>query len=123
LLGLQGFLLISRNQIEATVLRVPGMLYQEQPGNRISNLYNVQLLNKTTQSMIITLQLENRQEGEIKVVGEKIVVPESSSAEVVCFVELPKSTITAAKTPLQIGIYSNGKLVEKTKTNFLGPVN
>jgi polyferredoxin len=123
LLVLQGFLLISRNQIEATVLRVPGMLYQEQPGNRISNLYNVQLLNKTTQPMTITLQLENGQEGEIKVVGKKIVVQAGSSAEVVCFVELPKSTITAAKKPLQIGIYSNGKLVERAKTNFLGPVN
>jgi polyferredoxin len=123
LLVLQGFLLINRNQIEATVLRVPGMLYQEQPGNRISNLYNVQLLNKTTEPMTITLRLENGQEGEIKVVGENIVVPESSSAEVICFVELPRSTIKAAKTSLQIGIYSNGKLIEKAKTNFLGPVN
>ena len=57
LLALQGFLLVNRNQVEATVLRVPGMLYQEQPGNRISNLYNVQLLNKTTEPMNITLQL------------------------------------------------------------------
>jgi polyferredoxin len=122
LLSLQGFLLINRSQVEATVLRVPGMLYQEQPGNRISNLYNVQLLNKTTEPMNITLKLENGQEGLIKVVGEKILVPESSSAEVVCFVELPREAVTAAKTPLQIGIYSNGKLVEKAKTNFLGPV-
>jgi polyferredoxin len=123
LLSLQGFLLINRSQVEATVLRIPGMLYQEQPGNRVSNLYNVQLLNKTTEPMTITLQLKKGQEGEIKVVGEKIVVQASSSAEVVCFVELPKSTITAAKTPLQIEIYSNGKLVDKAKTNFLGPVN
>jgi polyferredoxin len=123
LLSLQGFLLINRSQIEATVLRVPGMLYQEQPGDRISNLYNVQLLNKTTQPMTLTLQLENRQEGVIKVIGENIVVPGSSSAEVVCFVELPRNTITTAKTPLQIGIYSNGKLLEKAKTNFLGPVH
>jgi polyferredoxin len=123
LLVLQGVLLINRSQIEATVLRVPGMLYQEQPGGHISNLYNVQLLNKTTEPMTITLQLENGQEGLIKVVGEKIIIPGSSSAEVVCFVELPREVITSAKTPLQIGIYSNGKLVEKAKTNFLGPAN
>lgn len=123
LLSLQSFLLFNRNQVEATVLRVPGMLYQEQPGNRISNLYNIQLLNKTTEPMTITLQLEDEPEGTIKIVGEKIYIPASSSAEVVLFMELPRSTITSVKTPVNIGIYANGKQVKKAKTNFLGPAN
>jgi polyferredoxin len=123
LLSLQGFLLINRSQVEATVLRVPGMLYQQQPGNRISNLYNVQLLNKTTEPVDLTLQLENQPEGAIKVVGEKIRVPASSSAEVVFFIELPENVIHSAKTPVEIGIYASGNRVDKTRTNFLGPVN
>ncbi|MDO1445409.1 FixG Ig-like domain-containing protein [Rhodocytophaga aerolata] len=121
LLSLQGFLLLNRSQVEATVLRVPGMLYQEQPGNRISNLYNVQLVNKTTEPMHITLQLEDQPEGTLKVVGDKIYIPESGSAEVVLFVELPRSSIRAVKTPIKIGVYANGKRLEQSKTNFLGP--
>jgi polyferredoxin len=122
LLGLQGFLITTRSQIEATFMRVPGMLYQEQPGNKISNLYNVQLVNKTTHPMPITLELLGDQTGEIKVVGNQIIVPESASAEVVCFIELPKSEIHTTKTKLEIGIYSNGKLIERIKTSFVGPV-
>jgi polyferredoxin len=122
LIALQAFLLIGRSQIEATVLRVPGMLYQEQPGNKISNLYNVQLVNKTLEAMPVTLKLENAGKGKIRVIGEKIMVPQSGSAEAVFFIELPKNEINSMKTSLQVGVYSRGKLIEKVKTNFLGPV-
>lgn len=123
LVVLQGFLLISRNEVQATVLRVPGMLYQEQPGNKISNLYNVKMVNKTLTPMPVTLKLEGEVSGEIRLVGEGVVIPKGGSAEAVFFIELPKQTITEAKTTLKIGVYSRGKLVETAKTNFLGPVN
>ena len=37
------------------------------------------------------------------------------------FIEIPKSKLKEAKEKLKIGVYSNGKLIETTKTNFLGP--
>jgi polyferredoxin len=122
LIGLQSFLITTRSQMEATFMRIPGMLYQEQAGNKISNLYNVQLVNKTTHAMPVTLKLLDGQPGEIKVVGNQIMVQESASAEVVCFIELPKSEIHATKIKLEIGIYSNGILIERIKTSFVGPV-
>jgi polyferredoxin len=123
LLGLQGFLITSRNEVEATVLRVPGMLYQEQPEGIISNLYNVKLVNKTLASVPVTLKLEEGVPGEIQIVGGQIIVPEGGFAEAVFFIELPKANITEAKTSLKIEVYSGNTWVETVKTNFLGPVN
>jgi hypothetical protein len=71
--------------------------------------------------MPVTLKLENAGKGKIRVIGEKIMVPQSGSAEAVFFIELPKNEINSMKTSLQVGIYSHGKLIEKVKTNFLGP--
>ena len=47
LVGLLSYLLISRADVETTVLRVPGQLFQETPEGNISNLYNIQVINKT----------------------------------------------------------------------------
>ena len=121
LLTLMGFLTTNRGQIETSVLRVPGMLYQEQSGGRISNLYNVRLLNKTYQPMQLQLKLEGTP-GTVEVVGGKVVVAAGATAEVVCFIALPKEVIHKAKTPLQIGVYHGGEKLETVTTNFLGPV-
>ena len=39
-------LLIRRTPLDVTVLRTPGMMFQEQPGDRISNVYDLKVLNK-----------------------------------------------------------------------------
>jgi polyferredoxin len=121
LLGLMGFLTVSRGGLETSVLRVPGMLYQEQPGGRISNLYNVRLLNKTREPMQLQLRLEGTP-GTVEVVGGKVVVAAGATAEVVCFIALPKATLRKAKTPLTLGVYQGNQKLETVTTNFLGPV-
>lgn len=121
LLGLMGFLTVSRGQLETSVLRVPGMLYQEQPGGRVSNLYNVRLLNKTNQPLPLQLRLEGTP-GTVEVVGGNVVVAAGATAEVVCFIALPKGAIRKAKTPLQLGVYHGSEKLETVTTNFLGPV-
>jgi cytochrome c oxidase accessory protein FixG len=121
LLGLMSFLTVSRGGLETSVLRVPGMLYQAQPGGRISNLYNVRLLNKTHQLMQLQLRLEGTP-GTVEVVGGKVVVAAGATTEVVCFIALPKATIRKAKTQLTLGVYHGNEKLETVTTNFLGPV-
>jgi polyferredoxin len=123
LLGLMGFLTVSRGQVETSVLRVPGMLYQEQPGNRVSNLYNVRLVNKTYRPLPLQLKLEGTP-GTVEVVGREgqVVVEAGATAEVVCFIALPKAGIRKAKTPLTLGVYHGNEKLETVTTNFLGPV-
>jgi len=115
------FLLVSRSDIEATIVRTPGQLFQEQPDERISNLYNIKVINKTSNELTVRLKLENV-EGEIQMVGDAIKVDKESNTQSTFFVILPKSVVTERKTEIKIGVYSGEKRIEMIKTSFLGPI-
>ena len=63
------FLLLTRNSIETTILRAPGLMFQENKNGTISNLYNVQIVNKSYDKMPISLRLKNGK-GSIKMIGK-----------------------------------------------------
>jgi cytochrome c oxidase accessory protein FixG len=122
LLGILVTLLCSRSDVETSVLRTPGILYQEQPGNCISNLYNIKLVNKTRDSLPVTLKIES-DSGSIKMIGkEQILVNKGAVASGEFFVILNRNQIKKRKTRLTIGVYSKGKKLETVETSFLGPI-
>ncbi len=121
LLGVLVWLLASRTDVGVTILRTPGQLYQEQPNNQMSNLYNYKLLNKTFSDKIIELKPENFT-GEIKLVGEtQLKVPKDGIISGSMFVYVAKDQIKERKTKLKIGVYENGKRISMISTSFLGP--
>ena len=124
LLALIGFLVVllaTRKDIDATILRTPGMLFQKQENNMVSNLYNIKLINKTHKSVPVTLKLETGN-GLIKMVGKEILVNKDSKTESEFFILIPQSEITERKTRLLVSIYSGDKKLETVKTTFLGPI-
>jgi len=123
LLGVLSYLLISRSDVEATVLRVPGQLFQKTPEGAISNLYNIQIINKTFDDISLNISVLNQLNATItKVGGESVMVPSNGVADGVYFVEIPENQITETKTSILLGVYRGQELLEKIKTNFLGPV-
>lgn len=121
LLGILVMLIVSRTDVETTVMRTPGLLYQEQPDNCVSNLYNIKLINKTHAQLPVTLKIES-ENGYIKMVGNEILnVEKENVAGGSFFIILNKNQIKNRKTKLLIGVYSNGRKIETIKTNFLGP--
>lgn len=122
LIGIEVFLLSTRSDYDATILRAKGMLYQEQPNNQISNLYTIKLVNKTRNDMPVTVKVENMN-AQIQVVGKPLEIKKESVIQGEFFVFLNRSDIKMRKTVLEIGIYTNNKRIKKLKTNFLGPVS
>jgi len=123
LVALQIYLLTTREPVETTVVRVPGMLYQEQENDRISNLYNIQFVNKTFEDIVLEVQLKDFENGEINRVGAEILsVPSNENLKGVFFIELPKASLTKTKTNLIIEVLVNGEVIDEVKTNFLGPI-
>ncbi len=114
-------LLATRKDVDATILRTPGMLFQQQENNMISNLYNIRLINKTHKDVPITLKLESGA-GTIKMIGKDITVDKESKGASEFFVFLPKEAIKNRKTVLLVGVYSGGKKLETVTTTFLGPI-
>jgi hypothetical protein len=76
--------LVSRRAIEATILRAPGMLYQEAEPGKISNLYNIKLVNKTKEDLPVEIKLLSPA-GTIQVIGGEILVKQESVGESVFF--------------------------------------
>jgi cytochrome c oxidase accessory protein FixG len=120
LLSVVTIAMTSRTAIEATVLRAPGQLYQEQEDGKISNLYNVKLVNKTNEELPIKITLE-RPQGTIQIIGNEILVPGQSVGESVFFVILDVSVMKKDKTEIEIGVYSGDRLIDKDRVTFIGP--
>ena len=116
-----GFLLAGRNDVEASLLRTPGMLYQVKEDNKISNLYNLKIINKTNDAIEMDIKLLSHK-GELQMIGsEELNVQPQGMTESVLFILLDKSSITQMKTEIEVGIFSNGELIETVSTNFMGP--
>lgn len=122
LIGVETFLLLSRSDYDATILRAKGMLYQEQPNEQVSNLYTIKLINKTRDSMPVDVRLENMK-GKVEIVGKALGVKKEGMNQGEFFVYLDKNLIKERKTKLVLGIYTHNKRVKIIKTNFLGPVD
>ncbi|MBK8501217.1 MAG: cytochrome c oxidase accessory protein CcoG [Saprospiraceae bacterium] len=122
LLVLQGFLFTTRSEVEAVILRTPGMLFQKVDDSHISNLYNYQIINKTTEDIGgIEFRLFDPR-GVIKVVGQVPVAGKQAIAEGAFFIEMETDKLESRKTKLKIEVYSNGQKIDEASTNFLGPV-
>lgn len=113
-------LLFKRQPIDVTILRTPGMMYQEQPGGLISNLYSVKLTNKTFDPVKLDLKLENSA-GEIKIIGNDINLDPDAVSEAKFLVLIPRDKLTRMNTPLEIGIYKNNEKFRVYMSTFLGP--
>jgi len=122
LVGILIGMLFLRNDVEATILRLPGQLYQHKEGNIISNVYTFKVVNKTSKDIIdVTYKLLSH-DGKIELVTHKdFIVPKQGLAEGTLFIEINNSLLNKDKIELRIGVFSGGELIETTKTNFLGP--
>lgn len=121
LIGVFVILLATRKDIDAKVFRTPGMLFQQQENNMISNLYNIRLINKTHKDLPLSFKLEDY-EGVIKMIGKDVVVNKESKAESEFFILIPKNRIKERKTVVYVGVYVGDKKISSVKTSFLGPV-
>ena len=120
LVSVLAFMVFTRSDVEANLLRAPGSLFQRMPDGRFSNLYTVKVVNKTSREMPVELRLENAA-GSLQVMGADIVVPPQKLSETSVLIELDPGSMKPGVTPLSIGVYSGGKRVQILKTSFIGP--
>ena len=112
-----------RADVEATVLRVPGMLYQKTEDGYIQNLYNIQFVNKTVEDKLLEIKLDNIPEASItRVGGTEILVPAKGKIDATFFVKVPPEKLEGTKTRLLLKLYDGVEVIDEIKTNFLGPI-
>ena len=113
-------LFTNRSALDATVLRTPGVLFQELPDGRLSNLYNIKVVNKTFDEKPIELQMVSPK-GEIEIIGGGLTAPPGSLCESSFFIKLDKKDVPYRVTPVVFVVKSGGIILEEIKSSFLGP--
>ena len=120
------YLLATRSDVEATVLRTPGLTYQAQPGEKVSNMYNFEVLNKTFHDQQIELKVVEPSNAAIRMVNNSSLNSTLKEDDIISgsfFIEIPEKEITKNNNEVHIQVFSNGKLMDDIKTNFVGPVS
>ena len=109
-----------RGDFEATILRARGSLYQEYGSDSISNIFNYNIINKSGRTVDVDIKLEQIP-GDIKYIGDKVVVEKGESGKGMFMVVIAKSDISKSKFPITLGLYNNGEKVEEYESTFVGP--
>lgn len=121
LVGVLTGLLFLRTEVETTILRLPGQLFQHK-GDKISNIYTFKIINKTSKDFDSIHFVLHNIKGSIKIVGEPhLKVPEQGMIEGTIFIEINQFLLENDKTKLEIEVFNKNKKIETTRTNFLSP--
>ncbi|MGS4346726.1 cytochrome c oxidase accessory protein CcoG [Myroides odoratus] len=115
-------LLFLRTDVEARVLRVAGKTF-EHKGANISNVYTFKIMNKTMKDYDhLTFKVKNPKSAAVKLVGKDVIeVKKEDYSEGVLFIEIPQKDLDGYSTKVIIEVYDGDRLIQTTKTNFLGP--
>lgn len=120
LLFVVGTLFTLRSDVEATILRVPATLFQEYGPTQLSNVYKIQLVNKTRLDLPVHMELKSHN-GNIQVMGDDLMVKGGDIQEANFLVIMNKDELKASNTSIVIDIFTDGKLLSSYKTTFIGP--
>jgi len=124
LIAVNILLFAQRNDVEALLLRTPGTLYYDVDGqpDKIKNLYNYQIVNKTRESFPVEFRLLNVK-GEIEYVGQSPSATTGDIAKGALFIVLDRDDLQSRKTKLKVEVLDeDGKRVDVLSTNFLSAV-
>src|SRR5262249_30213320 len=115
-------LVFTRSDVQSTLLRAPGALFQKSPEGKISNLYTLKLVNKSSRDVPVELKLLNVP-GNVKLMGggQELVVPKEQLAQTSVLIELDGSVLAKGTASIRVGIFSRQKRLETVETVFIGP--
>ncbi len=122
LVGALVALLVTRDDLAATVTRFRGMTYQERENNQISNLYEVTFINKTFEPQAVHLVAEDPAY-QIEIVGDQNWTLESQAKfEGRFFIVKDQQDVVSQQEDIQLLLMQNDKVIDKIKTSFVAPV-
>ena len=113
---------VNRAEVEATVQRSGGQLYQMAGDSVVTNLYNFQLLNKTPNVYQVKIE-SDFPNVEIQHIGNQdLELSKESQLKGSFFVRVPRGGLSEKKTKITLKfIDQNGAELDRIQTYFFGP--
>ena len=115
-------ILVNRSVVEAVILRVPGSTYKK-VDERILNIYNYTLINKSHKEMDLTFELISH-DGEIQIVGKddgRINIQDQNLSEGTMMIYLDREDTDSRKTKIEIAVKNKDKTIETLDVSFSSP--
>jgi cytochrome c oxidase accessory protein FixG len=123
LILLDGVLLFNKSDLDFTVFRAPGQLYQKDTLGNIKNLYQYKLINKTNDDLPIDIGV-SRPDASIEFIGaKKDSIFANEQIEGVIYITIPRSSLTKKKNEIEVNLNINDEVVESKKVGFISPTN
>lgn len=121
LLGIWVYLIASRTNFDATILKQRGSTYQVLEDGRLSNIYEINLLNKSKNEYKITLEIEDS-EGEIDLAKKSLILGPEEQLEERFVIKLPRKELKNGQRRIYVNIKGDGKTMIRKETSFIGPL-
>lgn len=120
LISVEAFLLITRSELEVNSVRTRNTLFTVEPNGEIGNLYNIKLINKTSDEMNIEFKIEGKN-ARFDWIGHqnKLQPGEMKNGEL--FVYVPVEELPSQRNDVKLEIYSNGELKATENLVLLAP--
>ena len=121
LFGTLTLLILSRNDFQTTIIRQRGSTYQIDQHGHITNIYEVNVLNKTHSVYSIQFKLQNAK-GEIQTVKKDLILKPESEMKERLIIRFPRVYIGNKTKKIKVEIYGNHHLIQTISTKFIGPI-
>lgn len=123
LVSLLLYFILTRADIDTTVLKAPGTLYSKTEDGQITNVYNIEFVNKTFDDVSLDVKVESPQAASLLKIGDQnILVPKEGILKGLFMIKLPEGEIKSMKMNVVLGIYQDGKRIETADARFIGPI-
>lgn len=123
LVSLLLYFIVTRADIDTTVLKAPGTLYSKTEDGQITNVYNIEFVNKTFDDVALDVRVESPETASLLKIGDQnILVPKEGILKGLFMIKLPEEEISSMKMNVVLGIYQDGKKIETANARFIGPI-
>ena len=109
-----------RSDLDVMILRQEGTTWVEM-GDRIGNFYRIQVINKGSESLPLTLHIEQPSTAVLQPIALPAEVESQQIEKGRFLLSLPRDVIQAQQNTITINVVSNGTVIKRITTSFVGP--
>ncbi|WP_057938416.1 cytochrome c oxidase accessory protein CcoG [Algoriphagus resistens] len=115
-------LIVTRDDISATITRFPGMTYQEREDGMVTNLYQITLINKTYEPQEV--ELKSLAEGiGVEIIGaQHLILDAQSKFEGRFFLVRDQDGVKVNQEKVELALFHKGEEIDLIETNFTAPI-
>lgn len=121
ILTLFSFLLVTRPEVQATIVKAKGSLYSVNEADMVKNIFNINVANKAYEEHQIELKLGSPWEGIITYAGPQPLVAPESTANGIFTLEIARKDLPKKSMKIPLEVWSGDELLDEVEVNFLRP--